>query len=400
MNHDGMVSTAASSSGSLCVAHACQTYYKLSENWIRHQVEYVPRYAPVVLSYGTENVETQPKGVSLFEQSALRRRFDTAWNRLFGYYPSFYSALRRNKADVLHAHFGPMGYHMLPLAKKAGIPLITTFYGYDLSYLPSEEPEWRQKYQRLFEEGDAFLLEGAHMRDRLVSLWCPPEKAFVQRLGVEVDDWEFRPRFKSEDEPLKLLFAGRFTEKKGLPYALDGFAEALDAGVDARLTVVGDADGSPRSQRVKKYVLDRIETPSLDDRIDLRGFIPRSELVEAYYNHHALVAPSVEAEDGDTEGGAPVTLIEAQATGLPVVSTYHCDIPEVVVDGETGLLAPERDAEAVADHLVTLASDPGLLADLGRSGRDHVHEEYSAHVQGRRLADRYDAVLSKTSGSR
>jgi colanic acid/amylovoran biosynthesis glycosyltransferase len=289
---------------------------------------------------------------------------------------------------------------MLPLAQKADVPLVTTFYGYDLSYLPKQEPEWKEKYQRLFSEGSAFLLEGSHMRDQLVKLGCPPEKAHVQHLGVDVDRWEFQSRTKSDGEPLRILFVGRFTEKKGLRYGIDGFARAIDAGVDAHLTVIGDADGSGRSQQEKEYVLRHMEASGLDDRIDLRGFVPHDELIRAYYDHHVLLAPSVEASDGDTEGGAPVTLIEAQATGLPVVSTAHCDIPEVVVDGETGLLAPEHDADALAEHLATLSSNPSLLSRFGEAGREHVSAEYNAAVQGERLADRYDDILSTSPRDR
>jgi colanic acid/amylovoran biosynthesis glycosyltransferase len=121
--------------------------------------------------------------------------------------------------------------------------------------------------------------------------------------------------------------------------------------------------------------------------------VPHDELVSAYYDHHLLLAPSVTASDGDVEGGAPVTLIEAQATGLPVVSTFHCDIPEVVVDGKTGLLAPERDVSELARHLLILDRHSERLSEMGAAGRRHVEANYNASRQGSKLAQRYRSLL-------
>ena len=162
-----------------------------------------------------------------------------------------------------------------------------------------------------------------------------------------------------EGTSLRVLFASRFTEKKGFRYAFQAFEQAVNAGADPTLTVIGDADGSARSQREKERVMSRIEDNDLRDRVNLLGFVDHETLVQAYYDHHVLLAPSVTASDGDVEGGAPVTLIEAQATGLPVVSSFHCDIPEVVLHEKTGLLAQEEDVDALASHLQTVLSEPG-----------------------------------------
>lgn len=383
-------------SPSLCAAHICGCYVKTSENWIRTQVEHLEGVSNIVLSFSTKNVSTPPEGIALFETNAVKRRINTAWNRLFGYYPSFYRAIQRHDALLLHAHFGPMGYRMLPLARKTGLPLVTTFYGYDLSYLPKQQPAWRDRYAELFDAGAAFLLEGSHMRDQLIQLGCPPDKAMVQHLGVEVNDWKFVPRTRAEDAPLRILFASRFTEKKGFRYAFEAFARAVNAGANLTLTVIGDTDGTDRSQREKQRVLDQIRGNDLRNRVALRGFVDHSALVQAYYDHHVLLAPSVTASDGDVEGGAPVTLIEAQATGLPVISSLHCDIPEVVKHEITGLLAPEKDIHTLADHLHTLASTPEALPEFGRAGRKHVEHEYDAHKQGKQLAKRYQSILKTT----
>jgi colanic acid/amylovoran biosynthesis glycosyltransferase len=100
----------------------------------------------------------------------------------------------------------------------------------------------------------------------------------------------------------------------------------------------------------------------------------------------------VHAANGDAEGGAPVTLIEMSAAGLPIVASDHCDIPEVVVHGESGLIVPEGDAEALADTLLALAAAPERWPAMGRAGRAHVEREYDVAKQVAKLEALYDEL--------
>jgi colanic acid/amylovoran biosynthesis glycosyltransferase len=109
--------------------------------------------------------------------------------------------------------------------------------------------------------------------------------------------------------------------------------------------------------------------------------------------HHVFLSPSITARDGDSEGGAPVAIVEAEATGMPVVATVHADIPEVVVDGESALLSPERDVRRLAEHLERLVTEPRLWEPMGRRGRAHVERNHDARVQTGRLEEIYAAVL-------
>jgi colanic acid/amylovoran biosynthesis glycosyltransferase len=102
-----------------------------------------------------------------------------------------------------------------------------------------------------------------------------------------------------------------------------------------------------------------------------------------------FIQPSVTAADGDTEGGAPTTLLEAQALGVPVVATYHADIPHVVAPGESALLAPERDSEALAACLMKLLDAPERWSAMGRAGRRFIEEHHDAPSQVARLEELY-----------
>jgi colanic acid/amylovoran biosynthesis glycosyltransferase len=109
--------------------------------------------------------------------------------------------------------------------------------------------------------------------------------------------------------------------------------------------------------------------------------------------HHVFLSPSVTASDGDTEGGAPVTIIEMAASGIPIVSTTHCDIPEVIEDGVGGMLSPERNPAALAESIAKLVAAPERWPAMLRSARRRIEEHFDARIQGERLARRYESCL-------
>jgi colanic acid/amylovoran biosynthesis glycosyltransferase len=122
------------------------------------------------------------------------------------------------------------------------------------------------------------------------------------------------------------------------------------------------------------------------------GFRPYAELLREAYEHHIFLSPSVTAEDGDAEGGAPVSLIDMAATGLILVSSRHCDIPEIVIHGETGLLSDERDIEGIAANIRWLAGNPGEWERMAAGSRARVEKEFDAQTQAEKLAAIYRKV--------
>ena len=373
------------------VAHFTKCYVRLTEGWIQTQVLRGRRYRSVVVTYEAENLnEDAPPYFAMAEQSAFIRYGNGALRKALGYYPSYYRFLRRRGARLIHAHHGHWGHAALPLARAAGVPLVTSFYGADASLLPRREPAWRKRYQHLFREGRLFLVEGPHMRSQLEDLGCPAEKIEVQHLAIEVGRFTCAPRQLKRGEPIRLLMVGRFVDKKGFPYAMEALSGLAGRGVPAHLTIVGDASETDRSQRVKRRIQGALAQHDLEDRVTLTGMIPYERLKDMYYDHHVLLAPSVQAQEGDNEGGFPVTITEAMATGMPVVGFAHADIPEIVTHEENGLLAPERDTDALVRHLEGLARQPQRITSMGRAGRARVEAEYEADRQAERLERLYE----------
>jgi colanic acid/amylovoran biosynthesis glycosyltransferase len=381
----------AGDDGRPCVAHYVKRWLPGTNTWIHAQVAHQRRWRAVVLSERLKQPERFPVAAhhSLAHLPPHRWVLDAAALRARGFAPSHRQALRAAGASVIHAHFGMGGYRALPLARAAGLPLVTTFYGADLSLFPRRDARWLKRYARLFDGGTLFLLEGPHMRDSLIALGCPPEKALVQALGVDLERFPFRHRAPDSDGTVRVLVCGRFTEKKGIPDAVAAFALARAVHPRARLTIIGDAAGREDAAE-KQAILDAIRRFGVGDAVELRGARPYPELIEAYGTHHILLAPSVTSAAGETEGGAPVVITEAQATGMPVIATRHCDIPAVVRDGESGFLAAERDPTTVGALLAELIGRPDRWAAIGSAGRRHVEQGHDVRRQADLLAERYE----------
>lgn len=377
-----------------CVAHFVGTFLFLHGTWIYSQINSLRSWRALVICGQTQNLDVFPvERLCALERYPLpSRALNRVARRTLGYHPAFAKAIEREGADVIHAHFGPQGYGSLGLAKRTGARLVTTFYGYDLSRLPRQEPGWRERYRRLFAEGDLFLVEGPHMREQLIELGCPADKAKIQRLGVDLGRLPLDTREPDADGSIRVLVAGNLTEKKGMAYALEAFARVARARPEMRLTLIGNPADAVEGRAIRAQLDEIVERNALQSRVTISGPVPYAQLIREFYRHHIMLAPSVHAANGDNEGGAPVTIIEASASGMPVLATTHCDIPQVVLNGESGYLVAERDVDALADRLEQLASQPESWPSMGRAGRHHVERIFDTAAQALELERHYDAL--------
>ena len=311
--------------------------------------------------------------------------------------------LRARDTQLVHAYFGPVAWRMLELKRRLGIPLVVTFLGDDIApaLAPwwswwiddgSGRPDWPARLRELFEEADLLLVEGPFLRERVLELGASPDKVHVQRFGVPLDELPFEPRRPRPNGKTVLAFAGRFCEQKGVLYALEAVAALLAEGRDVELRLIGDDTMTDGSYAAEVHAA--IRAQHLEGSVRLLGFLNWADCIAALRDCDVFVHPSVVDRDGRGEGGAPTTIIEAQALGMPVVSTYHCDIPNVTRPGESAFLVAERDTPALVGALRTLIADPSRWEAMGRAGRAHVEELHDIAHEARRLDDRYAALLA------
>jgi colanic acid/amylovoran biosynthesis glycosyltransferase len=231
------------------------------------------------------------------------------------------------------------------------------------------------------------------MRKTLLELGCPDSKVRVQHLGIDCKKIPFIPRKLDDHQKIKILIAGTFREKKGITYALEAFAKLTSTYKNIEVTLIGDAGRSQREVNYKKEIANIIDTRNIADKVNCLGFLPYPAFIEEAKNNHIFLSPSIHPSDGETEGGAPVALIEMSAYGMPIVSTFHCDIPEVVIDGKTGFLVPEKDINGLAERLEHLINHLELWESMGRAGRKHIEEEFNIVTQTTKLEAFYDSLL-------
>lgn len=305
--------------------------------------------------------------------------------------PILEEIIKKEKPDIIHSHFAPEAYNNYRIAKKYNIKHVVSFYGYDVNMLPKQNG-WLKKYQKIFNNIDLVLCEGEFMADSICKLGCPPNKIQVQRLGIDLNKIKFLPR-KIDKKQINFLIIGTFREKKGITYALEALGILQENFNDFTVTIIGDATKEERDKTEKSKILNIITKYNLSDKVKMLGFLPYNNIIEESYNSDIFLSPSVVSSDGDTEGGAPVTIIEMAASGMPVISTTHCDIPFVLGNLNKDILVEERNSNALKDTIISLINQEIKVLDLENDNRRFIEENLDLKKCSYQLVDRYNKLL-------
>ena len=279
------------------------------------------------------------------------------------FFRCYHDYLSRSDIDIALCHFGHNG-ELAARVKDVGAlqcKLATIFHGYDLSRDLLANPT--NIYRFLFKRCDLFMPVSNHWKSVLNEIGCDRNKIAVHHMGIELTPLEHKDRIQH-----RLVSVARFVEKKGLQYAVDAFSEIAKRYPDAHYVIIGDGPlrGELETQIANLLIVDRVTLtgPLTADRV-------RQELLKA----SVFVLPSVTASDGDKEG-IPVVLMEAMSYELPIATTFHSGIPELVENKVSGLLSEERDSGGLSDNIETLLSDRQLALRLGRAGRNKISQEF------------------------
>ena len=281
-------------------------------------------------------------------------------------------------ADVFLVHFGYAGALANKL-RELGVlkgKQATVFHGADISRRHILE-EHKLDYVNLFRQSELMLPISHLWENKLIEMGCPPEKIHVTRMGIEPEKFNFQPR-QAFHTPLRIVSVARLTEKKGLDVAVKASAILKQRGGQFQYTIIGNGDQD-------EMMRDFIAREGMEDCVSMPGFKPQEEIRRALSEADIFLLPSKTAADGDMEG-IPVALMEAMAVGLPVVSTFHSGIPELIENNISGWLVEEDDPEALAETLLKLSQGEVDVAPVVAAARHKVETEFNQHIAYGELA--------------
>jgi colanic acid/amylovoran biosynthesis glycosyltransferase len=371
------------------ILHLVNSFLPVTENWVHNQISFNTISKSSVLCQYRCN-ETQFPYDSVYPvhpKHTFVARLDLLLAKTLERYRSApaWRTIRAVHPDIIHGHFAFESWRHISAIRRSGLPLVTTFYGLDISMLP-RRAIWRKRYRTLFACGAAFIVEGEFMAARLVKLGCPADKIHCIPIGVDSERLRRLPAHNN-DSVTRILFTGFGREKKGAIYAAEAFgAVAAKCPVSVELHLIGDGTFREPVERLLKRA-------GVIDKCTFYGIVPVARYLELLARSDIVLAPSVTAANGDDEGGAPVTAIEAQTAGRPVVGTLHCDIPMVVKNGETGLLCPERDSAALSANLEKLVLDKELRRRMGAAAAVHAALQHDIRKQVEKISAVYRKCL-------
>lgn len=345
-----------------------------SETFILAQMAALSNYVPTFtgLERAHPSLPLPHNPLILSDSGPLLSDLRAKLYRRTGIAPIFHHKASGSRPDLVHAHFASGGRSALPLARALKVPLVVTLHGADVT-VRGQQPD---RYKRLGEQASLFICVSAFIRQRALEMGFPSQKLVVHHIGID------RDLFKPSAEPQAsqgVLFVGRLVEKKGCEYLLRAMQLVQQVHPQCELTIIGDGPLRSSLQALAN---------ELNLSCQFRGTQPANFVREALQKAQIFCVPSVTAANGDSEGLGMV-FAEAQWMGVPVVSTMHGGIPEVVCNGATGMLVPERDYQALADALCLLVADKDLWQRFHRSAPRHIEQHFDLKTQTALLEEIY-----------
>jgi glycosyltransferase involved in cell wall biosynthesis len=282
--------------------------------------------------------------------------------------------IKEHQIDLVLAEYGTAGSDIAPICKALNVPLIVHFHGFDASRYDILD-SYKQGYAFMFDVARHIIVVSQAMARALTTLGCPQDKLVLNTYGPHALYTQISPDYQSE----YIISVGRHTYKKAPYLTILAFQKVLEKQPHLKLKMIGDGELFDVSKNLVKSL-------GLEDQVLLLGGLPRTEIAKHLQSAFMFVQHSLVAFNGDSEG-TPVGIIEAMAAGLPVVSTKHAGIPDVVIDRETGFLVDENDIKQMAHYMLKLTEDRDLAESMGNKGKVRIAEHYTLEKHMRVLND-------------
>ena len=343
-----------------------------SETFIRNHIQYLGAYTEVYDLAGgwipthANGKPLVPKFVTLVEKVVAK-----LLNRPFVYWVTARRVRRylvQNDIQMVLCEYGPGGVAMMPICKRAGIPFAVHFFGLDLHGKKLLD-QYGDQYRKMFREANLIVAISTLQQRIIEAMGADPAKVRHIVCGA---DLTYLPEVIKPDKPPVFIAVGRMVEKKAPLLTLEAFSRVAQKYPDARLRYIGDG---PLMRSCEKFVQEN----GLADKVDFLLARKPDYIAQALQQACCFVQHSITAADGDSEG-TPVAILDAGLAGVPVVSTRHAGIADVVVDGETGFLVEEGDVAGMAARMESLLADPAMAHEMGRKASEHVLKNYAVPV--------------------
>jgi colanic acid/amylovoran biosynthesis glycosyltransferase len=307
-----------------------------------------------------------------------------------GEYQALDSLLERHCADLMHIYFGHTGVHLLPFIQEWDRPCVVSFHGADVAH-KDDIKDYPAKLRLLFEAVPLVFARSQSLADRLIQLGCPSEKLRLNRTGLPLNEFPFVDRPPPRNGNWRIVQACRLIPKKGVATSLRAFAIFKKDNPDAEFFIAGKGPLQPELEMLAAGL-------GIFKDVHFVGFLSQPELLELYANSHLFLHPSETSPNQDQEG-VPNSVLEAMATGLPVVATRHGGIPEAVEHERTGFLVAEEDHVGLANAMQLITRSPNRLAQMGGRAHATVVERFEQDAQIEQLESFYEEAISLNGAS-
>ncbi|MFD0762114.1 glycosyltransferase [Lutibacter aestuarii] len=338
-----------------------------AETFIQNHINNLP-FDKVVIYGGVFPYLTDKHQPTIWDRRFFRLRniFKKITNVKWDHFNEYYLAkiIKKEKVEVIFTEYLITGAEILKVGKLLNIPIVPIALGYDISTYAIIK-QYTNKYKALFNYSKNIIIVSKHMKENLLTLGCKPNKIVYSPAAPDLKFFKNQPSFQSN----QVLAVGRFVDKKAPHLTILAFQKVLKKVPQAQLVFAGDG-----------YLLntckDLVKTLTLENSVKFIGKITPQQHIDLLKASQLFVQHSKIADNGDSEG-TPVAILEASASGLPIVSTLHAGIPDVVIQNKTGFLVPEYDIEQMAEHIIYLLKNKQVAKEMGAQGRAFIKENFT-----------------------
>jgi glycosyltransferase involved in cell wall biosynthesis len=378
------------------ILHYREVFSELSETFIYDYVKELERQGTknFVLTRERKNIADRPFKkiieIKIPGQWNVERNVRGFFGKLRGQetgihiWPQMRKNIKRKileiEPDIIHAHFGPEGVVVGKVAHELNIPLVVSFYGHDISRSVLSS-FWRSRYRKLLRHQNCIVIVlSEQMKAKVKEIGFPQNRIEIVHLSRDLTQFNLK---HIPSNVQKFVSVGRLTPKKGHFDTINAFEKLLEAGYNIKLEIIGDGE-------LRNNLQEYIQEKEVQAAVKLLGPLPNKEVITKLKEADAFILCSKTAPDGDKEG-TPTVLVEAQAVGLPCISTFHAGIPEMIPEDNHFFLAQEGNVQQIAERVERLIHcDKNKIEEISKAGRKKIDEDYKLSREVEKLRKLYN----------